>query len=246
MYNPDDVWSLFGLLKAAERVHLDLEWSGVSPWHSPNSKHEVANPPPPDGLFPNASYVALSRNWTLHIALKILHTPSRIVSLSVIYGYSQIPGLLSALTGKCTRLRRISLKKASQTAGHEPFHEENGETIILEWRNFLKSTKSSLESVDLCLSRRDYGCFYYEDEVDMRDAVFADGIMPVFLEEGWVDLKVLTLRGINLKKADEMAILSSLPAIEVRWKPHSRAWEDCEEAFQTVDHPSCIWEGGQL
>ncbi|KDQ20991.1 hypothetical protein BOTBODRAFT_324901 [Botryobasidium botryosum FD-172 SS1] len=231
---PAEYWSLFEPFKLVQRVYLDFDYEGLR--NSPQ--------PSPAGLFPRATHIALSRNWSLETALNLLHTPSRMIHLTLIYGSIQIPGVLTALAGECTNLRQLYLSKPSRISEDEPYsNDENDTAVILEWRSFLGASKSTLHEVGLALTAVSHGCMEYFTSPDVRDLIFAKEFIPVFVGGGWDNLESLVLGGVGNDEKQKENLEASVPVAQLSFRS-GRGWslEAIYEAYPIALERSRVWD----
>ncbi|KDQ20992.1 hypothetical protein BOTBODRAFT_324895 [Botryobasidium botryosum FD-172 SS1] len=228
-----ECWSLFELLELVQRVYLDFYFVP-----------RITPPLPPDGLFPRATHIALSRSWSLDTALRLLHTPSRIIHLILIYGWTQVPGVLAALAGKCTNLRRLYLSKTSRVAEDEPYSNTEYDTaIILEWCSFLDASKPTLHEVGLALTEECHGCEDYSISPDARDVVFAKEFIPLLAGNGWDNLESLVLGGVGNDEEQKETLKASIPVARLSFRSGwGWSWEAIYEAYPTILERSRVWD----
>ncbi|KDQ08923.1 hypothetical protein BOTBODRAFT_69447 [Botryobasidium botryosum FD-172 SS1] len=234
------MWQLFKKLDQVRILHLDFHTGKILL-------------PPPDGLFPRATHMALTRHWPMHTAHKLLHSPARFTHLHIQYPdpisfrHRGTPpdraGILAPITGKCTNLRHLTLRKICFVFRLTHILDED-EKIREEWMAILEAHKDTLQSVDLSFGRdnMDLSRWGSADYQDKRRTTLEGEVMPLLRGGGWKDLTSLVLEGVQLEEKKIDGLKCALPHADVVVLP-GQWWSHNEESYQERFERSQMWGG---
>lgn len=122
-----------------------------------------------------------------------------------IIAFGGMSGLLTPLTGRCTALRTLTLRRAGPGhyrgyQGYSFWSTAAEEACYREWASFLRSVKRSVEEFTFEQTQkwlRDYRGGRYSDVTPLvMDERFQKFLLPILTSENWPCLTSLELRGV--------------------------------------------------
>lgn len=127
-----------------------------------------------------------------------------------------LSGLLTTLTGRCSALRTLTLRRIGQVEDGWGWHAEAEEEAYMEWVSFIRSVRGTVEDftfeqaagwlhVSATMSRPGFR---------IMDDRFRRHILPALVSESWPCLTNLELRGVrNLTQGGQDALITELRAV---------------------------------
>lgn len=128
-------------------------------------------------------------------------------------------GLLTMLTGRCTALRTLTLRRVGQNEDGYGWHAAAEEASYTEWALFIQSVKGTVESftfeqvkVPDCLRRSDAA-----HPSRIMDDKFQRIILPTILSPDWPRLTTIELRGsrCSSEQGGTAGLILALKAVHV-------------------------------
>lgn len=117
-------------------------------------------------------------------------------------------GLLTTLTGRCTALRTLELRRVGQFQNGHGWHVVADEESYIEWASFIRSVQGTLEHFTFEQARESARSIEYHDKYRTMDERFLRLVLPAIVSEGWPCLTYIELRGVrasnDLYSADEL------------------------------------------
>ncbi|MCJ1398248.1 hypothetical protein MMC11_001445 [Xylographa trunciseda] len=157
-------------------------------------------------------------------------------------------GLLTHLTGRCTALRELVLRKAGQERKPDSdWHEKADEEVYEEWALFIKSTKQTLQRLVLEQGLGSWGEGRQKppwrscrggppwQEARPMDQRFMRILFPVLASGGWLCLESMDIRGVG--SWEGVPAMDELKRAELRMAIGDRAALVVKEAAsKTLEH----------
>lgn len=111
-------------------------------------------------------------------------------------------GLLTMLTGRCTALRTLILRRPGKFGDYAEWHTAAEEASYLEWASFIQSVQGTLEK--FVFEHRGESAWRpaldHTDKdflVRVKDERFLRIVLPVIISENWPQLNMIELRGVR-------------------------------------------------
>lgn len=148
-----------------------------------------------------------------------------------IIAFDGTSGLLSTLTGRCTALRRLTLRRITQYRHYPFWHAAAEEASYAESASFIHSVQGTLEYLMFDQIRRPrFKCElklvdWTHPVLSIKDERFLKHIFPALVSGKWPCLTMIMLRGVRGPTALEKelkAILGRETTVEVRDYAHHR------------------------
>lgn len=115
--------------------------------------------------------------------------------------YGATSGLLTTLTGRCTALQTLELRRLGQGQDVEWWHPAAEEASYVEWASFVRSVKGTVESVKYEQAQKLIrGDIWFMDHVTptrVMDDRFRQYLLPVIVSGNWSCLSMMELRGVR-------------------------------------------------
>lgn len=119
-----------------------------------------------------------------------------------IFALGAAAGLLKTLTGRCTALRTLELRRVGQTRYGFGWHVGAEEASYMEWANFIRSVQTTLEEFTFeqvgdwigDLSYPGHGWYY---DFTMMNERFRRLLFPTIVSESWSRLTSIALKGVS-------------------------------------------------
>lgn len=162
-----------------------------------------------------------------------------------IIGVGSITGLLTKLTGRCTALRTLILRRRGQNKDGSGWHAAAEEASYMEWASFIHSVQGSVEKL-LFAQYGDaiHGTPYIDESAGfmIMHQRFHQFILPALLSTNWPCLTVMAIQGVRSPN-DEVgndALIRKLRAavgenVEIAVEERAKRVEDLWEPNQVPE-----------
>lgn len=113
-----------------------------------------------------------------------------------------ISGLLTWLTGRCTALKTLILRRVGQTERGFGWHEAAENTSYVEWARFINSVQGTVERFTFEQAGdwvRDYDSNSETRQIRIMDMRFRLFIIPAIVLGKWPCLTIMELRGVRFQ-----------------------------------------------
>lgn len=118
-----------------------------------------------------------------------------------IIAFGATAGLLTKLTGKCTALRTLVLRRLGQAIEGESWHAGAEEASYTEWASFVRSVRGTVEKFTFEQSEEWVHPGQFPgpilDRIRIMDGRFRRLVFPVISSGAWPCLTVIKLRGVR-------------------------------------------------
>lgn len=118
-------------------------------------------------------------------------------------------GLLTTLTGRCTALRTLGLRRVGQVQNGPGWSVAAEEVSYIEWASFIRSVQGTLENFTFEQARYLSRPFESHDKFRIMDERFIRLVLPTIVSGDWPCLTFIELRGVRASNdrysADELA-----------------------------------------
>lgn len=151
-----------------------------------------------------------------------------------------ISGLLAPLTGHCTALQTLILRREGQSREGDGWHADAEEASYLEWGSFIRSVRGTVQQLTFEQAGellRDLNGLRFTDETRpfrIMDDRFRRFVLPAIVGGNWPHLALLDVRGVRGSKgrgakarltAELRTALGKNPKITVKdearfWRPY--------------------------
>lgn len=132
-----------------------------------------------------------------------------------ITAFGATPGLLTPLTGRCTALRTLVLRRTGQSCPGYDWNVAAEEASYTEWASFIRSVQGTLERFMFEQAGRAWllGTGWNEiEEVRIMDDRFGRLVLPAIVTEKWPRLSVMDIRGVRSAHGQD-ALFNALRAV---------------------------------
>lgn len=112
-----------------------------------------------------------------------------------ILAFGVMSGLLTTLTGRCTALRTLILRRAGQNTYWNGWHETADKLSYVEWASFIHSVQGTVEEFVF----EQAGCWSTNNRPErmFMDERFQRLVFPAIVSGNWPCLNILELRGVG-------------------------------------------------
>lgn len=216
----EQLWCAMQSLTHVQKVDIGNRDSSVY-WLS------VPKAEAPGDLFQSATSVTLTGQMQYHLAKTILNAinPACLKHLCLdmvvdrkigLFQQGYIPGhrgedgrliahgatsgLLTTLTGHCTALQTLILRRIGQNQAGPEWHAASEDASYTEWASFINSVKGTVEKLTFEQNERLIPGFSFSDEpLSFRpmDERFGRIVFPILASGEWPRLNTMELRGIR-------------------------------------------------
>ncbi|MCJ1463149.1 hypothetical protein MMC07_001754 [Pseudocyphellaria aurata] len=146
-----------------------------------------------------------------------------------IIAFGATAGLLSMLTGQCTKLRTLVLRRIGQVKEGKNWRASAEDASYTEWATFIRSVRGTVEKFTF-EQGQSVGGEQSFDTPRMMDVRFRRLIFPVFSSGPWPRLTVMELLGV---REDHMLIKKAMAGLaenaKVVLEQHGRDYVDTRE-----------------
>lgn len=208
----EKLWRAMRSLTNIQKVDVGFPSSFII--HTTTPAEQIAN-----GLFHSATSVRLVGIMQYHLARSILNAvnPAALKHLCLDtvrehqFGEHRMPdgriiasgaasGLLTSLTGRCTALRTLELRRIGQTRDGYGWDTVAEEASYIEWACFIRSVKSTVQRFTFEQTGDWQRDFKFSDPTDLfrvMDERFRRYVVPAILSGSWLCLNIMDLRGVR-------------------------------------------------
>lgn len=142
--------------------------------------------------------------YTPHLNIPLSNMPGQKDKDGRLIAYGATSGLLKTLTGRCTQLQTVVLRRVGQTHFRMGWHLEAEDESHVEWASFIRSVQDTVEMFTFELAEEMEGAWLTDGFLNLNPTSFRMGderfqrlILPTIIQGKWPCLKVMQLRGVK-------------------------------------------------